>query len=179
MPLRATKKDLKVYQMNLSGDAEEVSTPAKRNNEEEREQALFFAERNYWLQHDRYQQGSHLFSTLNGVKLSAAMSARMKACGMCRGIMDIWYPFPNDAREKQRFVGLVMDMKKLNGGVASKEQKEWAKALQEVGWHATFPAGAAEAWRTWCCYVGIDGPNQFAESLERRADHLRHVASKR
>ena len=76
----------------------------------------------------------------NGGKRGKAEAARLKAEGVKPGVADIFLPAP-----KGRYHGLYIELKTLDGGTRSKEQKEFIKDMSAAGYYATFCEGWQQA----------------------------------
>lgn len=176
MPLRVTSKEAKVLQLTIEGGAEEVKQKGKRDNEEEREQALFFARRDEYK--DRYPALQWMFATLNGVYIPKPLLRQALESGMTAGVLDIWLPWRREEAGAERVIpGLAMDMKAKKGR-PSERQLEWAQMLVSCGWRVYFPHCAVEAWWIVAGYLGIVGADHFAADLERQSNYARVLAGK-
>ena len=169
--MRATRKDVKAYQLNLSGGKEEAPPKRRRNNEEAQHQALLFVNRLLML--GKYPFLRWLFATLNGLFIPPHLLAKAVEAGMAKGILDLWFPVRRIDPDGRVWSGLAMDLKRLEGGRPTKEQREWADHLVANGWVVFFPAGVVDAWRCLCCYVGISGEDHLAVELAAREDYIR------
>ena len=76
----------------------------------------------------------------NGGKREAREATRMKAEGVKKGVPDLCLPV---ARGK--YHGLYVEMKRVEGGKVSQDQKWWLEKLAEQGYKATVCRGAEEA----------------------------------
>jgi len=65
---------------------------------------------------------------------------RLKAAGYKKGFPDVFVYEPRGA-----FHGLAIELKKEKGGRVSQYQKEWKRALEERGFHATIAKGLDNA----------------------------------
>ena len=81
--------------------------------------------------------GVLIYATPNGGKRDMAQAARLKAEGVVPGIPDLFIPAWR----------LYIEMKKTQGGITSKEQREMLLYLRRVGYDAIVCAGADEAKR--------------------------------
>lgn len=57
------------------------------------------------------------------------MAAKAAATGLQKGMLDLFYPMP-----RKGFHGLVIEMKRLQGGVVSEWQKYWIDVLRFFGY---------------------------------------------
>lgn len=64
-----------------------------------------------------------IFAIPNGGYRSRATAARLKAEGVSRGVPDLYVP------EKS----LWIEMKRVNGGRLSPDQRDWMRYLEEIG----------------------------------------------
>jgi len=173
--MRATRKQARTYQLNLDGGADEVKEKrAKSLNEEHRHQVLLFTRRLQLM--DKYPDIRWMFSTLNGIYIPPALLKGAIDAGLIRGVFDVFLPICRRDRDGTHSCGLAIDLKKLKGGSASKEQLEWAKRLVESGWRVYFPAGVVDAWRVVCCYLGISGRDHWAPDLQQQEEYIRLLA---
>lgn len=175
MALRATKRQARMYQLNLEGGADEVKQKRKPPfKEEHRHQVLLFTRRLQLM--DRYPDLRWMFSTLNGIYIPPALLKEATDAGLIRGVFDVFLPISRRDRDGTHACGLAMDLKKLKGGSASKEQLEWAARLVASGWRVYFPAGAVDAWRCVACYLGITGRDHWAPDLQQQEEYIRLLA---
>jgi hypothetical protein len=175
--MRATRKDARAYQLNLSGGKEEAAPKRRLNNEEAQHQALLFVNRLLMLQ--KYPVLRWLFATLNGLFIPRHLLAKAVEAGMAKGILDLWYPVRRIEEDGTVYCGLAMDLKKLKDGRATKEQKEWAAHLAANGWRVYFPEGVVDAWRCLCCYAGISGEDHIAAEMVAHEDFIRRMSEER
>ena len=170
MPVKMTTAQVKVLQHRLDSDDPDDVTPKKpRDNEEEREQILFFERREEFV--SKYPVLEWMYATLNGVYLPDGIKKRVNDAGLTPGVLDIWFHGLYDDPDGSQFAGLVMDMKKKKGGRPSPDQLRWAARLVSLGYRVYFPAGATDAWRILCGYIGISGEDHLAEDMERRSEY--------
>jgi len=174
--MRATRAQVKEYQLNLSGGAEEVTTRRKAVHEEAMHQAALMAHRGEMQ--ETYPNLRFLFSTLNGIFMPPHIRAKAIEAGLAKGILDLWYPrarIAQDGKITRVYTGLAMDLKRLKGGRPTPEQLEWAAHLKEQGWLVLFPAGCVEAWRCLCAFEGITGEDHIAAALVEREGVIRRM----
>ncbi len=67
----------------------------------------------------------------NGGSRNVLEALQLKKMGVSRGTPDLLFFFPNG-----KFGGLAIEMKSINGGKLSEEQKEWLDYLNSIGWLA-------------------------------------------
>ena len=103
---------------------------------EEFEQEMVFI----WIRSNqiRYPKLQLAYSTLNGVRLSPRLRAKMKRQGNRRGVPDIVLPVRS---HDQKYSGLYLELKRCRGGSVSKEQKAYISKLQEEGYMAVVAKG--------------------------------------
>jgi hypothetical protein len=171
--MRASRAQVKEYQLNLTGGMEEVTKRRKPVHEEAMHQAALMAHRAE-LQ-EAYPNLRFLFSTLNGLFMPPHIRARAIEAGMAKGILDLFYMVRRVEADGNVFSGLVMDLKRLKGGRPTPEQLEWSSHLAEQGYRVYFPSGCVEAWRILCCYQGISGRDHIAEGLVQREESIRRT----
>ena len=90
-----------------------------------------------------------LFAIPNGGARHIAVATKLKAEGVRRGVPDLMLPVANGT-----FHGLFIEMKKVNGGRASKEQIEWQTALQLEGYQSLICEGWLDAKESIEIYLG-------------------------
>jgi hypothetical protein len=68
-------------------------------------------------------------------------AAKMKKQGVKTGIPDVWIirPTPSGAP------GVVIELKRIKGGVVSEDQKKWLKTLENFGWVCYVGKGAEKS----------------------------------
>ncbi|MTI32805.1 VRR-NUC domain-containing protein, partial [Xanthovirga aplysinae] len=81
-------------------------------------------------------------ASAGGLRTSLTQAKKMKAAGYKAGYPDMTFHEPRGI-----YHGLFIEMKKLKGGVVSKEQKAWIKKLKERGYKAEVARGCMEAIR--------------------------------
>lgn len=87
----------------------------------------------------KYPDLKYMFATLNGIKLPIGLAKKAKKQGNKRGVPDIILPVAN-----KKYKGLFIELK-VEGGRASKEQKEYLKFLTAQGYFADIRFGSKEA----------------------------------
>ena len=87
----------------------------------------------------QYPELALLFAVPNGGARNKVTAARLKAEGVKRGVLDIWFPVARGG-----YHGLTIELK-AKGGRLSPEQRTWLAALQAQGWCALMCVGALEA----------------------------------
>lgn len=113
--------------------------------EEEEQRTLF-----EWaaMMEGRMPELKLLFHVPNEGKRTAVSGGRMKAAGMKKGVPDLWMPV---ARAQHH--GLVIELKRANGGKTTPEQDGWIAALNEQGYRAMVCHGWDEARAAICAYL--------------------------
>lgn len=79
------------------------------------------------------------FHVPNGSHRHKATAARLKRQGVKRGVPDIWIMHPK--------MILIIELKRLDGGTISKDQKEWCCKINETDALCLVARGCAEAIR--------------------------------
>lgn len=69
-----------------------------------------------------------LYHIPNGGSRNIIEAHNLKMQGVKRGVPDICLPVP-----AHHYTGLYIELKRRNGGVVSREQREWLAALNRVG----------------------------------------------
>ena len=105
---------------------------------EYQEQVIVFQWANLHL--NRYPELELLHASLNGVKLTIGQAMKAKRSGMIKGVPDISLPI-----KRGEYSGLYIELKRIKGGVVSKEQKRWLALLAEQGFRAVVCNGADSA----------------------------------
>jgi hypothetical protein len=85
-------------------------------------------------------RGIAFFAVPNGAKMGPAECAKMKREGMSPGVPDLFV--------LDMGLRLVVEMKRRDGGVVSKDQRAWLDHLTSQGWDVMVAYGAEEAI-TW------------------------------
>lgn len=105
-------------------------------SEEEEQITLFSWARIY--QH-KYPALKWLHAIPNGGYRTKSQAARLKAGGVKAGVADIFLP-----AAAAGYHGLYIELKRADGGRASKEQKEFISDMQKAG----FRAEVCHGWRS-------------------------------
>lgn len=110
---------------------------AKSGSEDGEQLALF-----QWaaLNQTRYPELKWLHHSPNGGSRNKREGAKFKAMGVKRGFLDLILLLPC-----RQYHGLLIELKKVKGGVTSSEQDEWLSYLNSVGYYATVCRGWLEA----------------------------------
>jgi hypothetical protein len=161
-------------QITLDGERERVRRGGKRSEEAQHQAVLFARIRRLRPQ---YPVLRWIFATLNGMWIPGHLLARAIEAGMERGILDIWCPWRRVDPDGCVWSGLVIDLKKLKGGVPTPEQLAWASHLIENGYRVYFCAGCVDAWRCLACYLGISGRDHWAGDLQSQEDAIRQMSA--
>lgn len=98
------------------------------------EQATLFS----WsrMRLSKYPELKWLHHIPNGGLRKKTEAARLKAEGVKPGVSDVFLPAP-----KGKYHGLYIEMKTLDGGTRSKEQKEFIADMNAAGYYAAFCEG--------------------------------------
>ena len=117
-----------------------VITPEQlaANGSEHGNQAALFC----WAQQNlnSYPELKYLFAIPNGGMRDKITAAKLKAEGVKLGVPDMCLPV-----SRSIYHGLFIELKKLKGGVLSKEQEHWINWLNEQGYYAMVCRGWEEA----------------------------------
>jgi len=100
------------------------------------------------LQHPELKM---LFAIPNGTYKSKAASGMFKAEGLKKGVPDLML-----AVARKGYHGLFIEMKRLKGGVVSKEQVWWLNALSEQGYRVATCRGYDQAINIIKDYLEIE-----------------------
>lgn len=113
---------------------------------EEQEQIAIFKWRDLML--GQYPQLALMCHIPNGGLRSKTEAVRLKRAGIKRGIPDICLFWPSGI-----YHGLLIELKRIDGGVLSKAQAECLLALNEAGYKAVCCNGAEEAIKVITDYL--------------------------
>lgn len=83
------------------------------------------------MQYGRHPELRLLFAIPNGGSRNKIEAAKLKAMGVKAGVSDLFLPVP-----RGRYAGLWIEMKRLTGGRATKEQREWLAEMTRQGYAA-------------------------------------------
>ena len=92
-----------------------------------------------WEAH-RYPGLECMYAIPNGGKRDLITGAQLKAEGVKAGVPDIFLPVARGGKH-----GMFIELKRLKGGRASREQLQWMDALQRLGYHCALCHGWEEA----------------------------------
>ena len=92
----------------------------------------------------------------NGGARHRAVAAKLTAQGVRRGVPDLFLPV-----RRGPYGGLWIEMKRSKGGVASPEQKQWLKDLNDQGFRTALCHGCESAVQEICGYLGIGGEKEI------------------
>lgn len=95
-----------------------------------------------------YPELGLLFHIPNGGSRSKAEAGRFKAEGVRAGVPDLMLPVA-----RGEYHGLFIELKRLDGGTVSQEQKTWLRELKEQGYYATICLGWESASRVIRAYL--------------------------
>ena len=93
-----------------------------------------------------------LNASLSGIRLPVGLAVKAKRSGLVAGIPDIDLPVKAGG-----YSGLRIELKKLKGGVLSREQVECLLFLKEQGYRAVCRRGAEAAIEEIKQYLGFEG----------------------
>ena len=99
---------------------------------------------------ERYPELALLHHIKNETKEGATQVAVDKAMGVKKGVPDLCLPVPRGT-----YHGLYIEMKRADGGSATKEQKEWLRALDAQGYAVTLCHGWQAAAREIETYLKL------------------------
>lgn len=102
---------------------------ARTGPTEAQEQEALFS----WAAYNRgkYPQLELMYHIPNEGKRSGMNGYRLKAQGLRKGVPDICLPVPSG-----RYTALYIELKRMDGGRVSEEQRGWISALNRVGCRA-------------------------------------------
>lgn len=95
----------------------------------------------------------------NGGKRGKAEAAKLKRMGVKKGVPDLNLPVARGG-----FVGLYVEMKRLDGGRLSTEQKGWLAALHAAGHCVAVAEGHEHAIAVLRDYLAADGCPELQEA---------------
>lgn len=104
-----------------------------------------------WFDRQYRDLSGRLFAVPNGGERHRAVAAKMKAEGVRPGVPDLWLPSP-----RGRFSGLVIELKRREGGRPSPSQLDWLNWLAEQGFLAVICNGADAAIDTIREYLSAE-----------------------
>lgn len=81
-----------------------------------------------------------IYAIPNGGARSKVTGARLKRGGVRAGVLDLFLPEPRAGH-----CGLYIEMKRVRGGVVSREQDSWINHLQGRGYRVVVARGCNEA----------------------------------
>ena len=114
---------------------------------ENAEQAALFQ----WAEYAKckYPELGLMYAIANGGKRDKITAVTLQRTGVKPGVPDVCLPVP-----RGQHGSLYVEMKVVNGGRVSKEQKEWIKNLTEAGNRAVVCKGWEAARDTIMDYLG-------------------------
>ena len=95
-----------------------------------------------------------LYHVANGGKRGKREAAKLKRMGVKTGVPDLHLPVARGG-----FHGLYVEMKRLDGGRVSTEQKAWLAALHAAGHCVAVCEGHEQAIAVLRDYLAADGQN--------------------
>lgn len=119
----------------------------KRSEGDEQEALFEWAEWNLTL----YPELKLMYHIPNGGYRNKSEAARLKRQGVKKGVPDICLP-----AARGKFHGLYVELK-TDGGKASKEQVEYIKALNKIGYAAEIAYGFEQAVEIITRYLELKG----------------------
>lgn len=118
---------------------------------EHEEQIALIQWRDWWQ--EQYPQLAMLAAIPMGGYRAKRTAITMRQEGAVKGFPDLGLFIPSGG-----YHGLFLEMKRLNGGRATPEQKDWLHRLSEQGYRAEVAKGAVEAHQVIQDYLGIPLP---------------------
>lgn len=100
-----------------------------------------------------------LFHIPNGGKRGKREAEKLKRMGVKPGVPDLCLPVARGG-----FHGLYVEMKRLEGGRVSTEQKAWLAALHEAGHCVALCEGHEQAIAVLRDYLAADGCGEMEEA---------------
>jgi hypothetical protein len=91
---------------------------------------------------------SMIFAIPNGGKRHITTAARLRREGVRPGVPDLFLPFAAGGAH-----GLFVELKRINGGAATKHQKSWEDVLQKNGYAHVYAMGCEDAIKKIKLYV--------------------------
>lgn len=104
------------------------------------------------MQNGKYPELRLLFAIPNGGSRNKAEAGKLRAMGVKAGVSDLFLPVPRGG-----FHGLWIEMKRVSGGRASKEQREWLGDMIRQGYAAQICYGWKEASEALKKYLELEG----------------------
>jgi hypothetical protein len=115
------------YSTRRKANTTESSKGTGRSEHVEQREFVSWFRKNY--------KGIRIIAIPNGGQRNIATAARLKAEGVMRGVPDLYVPAWM----------LWIEMKKINGGRISPEQKDWHNYLQSINQNVIVTAGFEDA----------------------------------
>jgi len=110
-------------------------------------------------QADTWPELALLYHPANGGKRSKREAAKFKRMGVKPGVPDLHLPIARGG-----FHGLYVEMKRMDGGRVSSEQKVWLAALHAAGHCVAVCEGHEQAIAVLRDYLAADGCEQMGEA---------------
>lgn len=104
------------------------------------------------MQNGKYPELRLLFAIPNGGSRNKAEAGKLRAMGVKAGVSDLFLPVSRGG-----FHGLWIEMKRVSGGRASKEQREWLGDMIRQGYAAQICHGWKEASEALKKYLELEG----------------------
>lgn len=95
------------------------------------------------------------YGTLNGVRLAPRLRGKMKKQGNRKGVPDIVLPAKSHCG---KYPGLYIELKRVEGGKVSPDQKRYMELLRGQGYEAVVCKGHQEAIEKIDTYLGGNLP---------------------
>lgn len=110
----------------------------------------------------RWPELKLIFHPANGKRRDKRTAAILFGLGVKRGVPDLWLPVA-----RRGWFGLVIEMKRVDGGRVEPEQKDWIEKLEDNRYYATVCNGADRAWSIIKWYLeGEPTVNGMSKLLE-------------
>lgn len=100
------------------------------------------------LHYNRYPELELMYAIPNGGSRHLLEAVNLKKQGVKPGVPDVCLPVPRGG-----FAALYIEMKRIRGGKASDEQKDWVSRLKGAGNAAFVCKGCEEAWKIIQDYI--------------------------
>jgi hypothetical protein len=96
------------------------------------------------------KQGVRVVASANGGKRTLLEGAKLKRMGVAAGFPDLFIPIASGG-----YHGLMIEMKRANGGKVSDLQKDWIKHLTDQGYFAAVAYGFDQAKEIFLRYINL------------------------
>ena len=114
---------------------------------EEDEQKAFFRWVDFIAASGNIPEINTIFAIPNGGHRHKAVAGKLKATGVRKGVLDIFWPLARSG-----YHGLFIEMKRRSGGRLSAEQRRFKESVELAGYRVEVAEGCAEAQDTLLRY---------------------------